>query len=121
MRLAAGESLRRICEPDDMPSEAAVRGWALKDLEGFAAQYARAREQQAETYAEEIVEIADTEKDAAIARNRIDARKWTASKLRPKLYGDRVEVEHSGTIKNLTDDQVDARIGELLARREGKV
>ena len=26
----------------------------------------------------------------------IDARKWLAGKLRPKKYGDRVEVEHLG-------------------------
>ncbi len=60
--------------------------------------YARAREEQADFYADEIITIADTEPDAAIARVRIDARKWTASKLRPKVYGDR--VQHGGDSDN---------------------
>jgi hypothetical protein len=31
--------------------------------------------------------------DAQIGRLRIDALKWTASKLAPKKYGDKIEVE----------------------------
>jgi len=34
--------------------------------------------------------------DAQIGRLRIDALKWTASKLAPKKYGDKVEVEQTG-------------------------
>jgi hypothetical protein len=45
--------------------------------------------------AKEILEIADAPcKDAvevAHARNRLDTRKWLASKLAPRKYGDRVE------------------------------
>lgn len=41
----------------------------------IVARYARGREEQADFYADEIVTIADTEPDAAIARVRIDARK----------------------------------------------
>jgi hypothetical protein len=118
-RLAAGESLSRICEDEDMPAKSTVTGWVLADHEGFAAQYARAREAQAEHYAEEIVQIADTEGDSAKARNRIDARKWTASKLLPKRYGDRVELEHSGSIQSVSDEQIDKRLTELLARLPG--
>jgi hypothetical protein len=39
----------------------------------------------------------------------VDARKWVASKLKPKRYGDKAEIEHSGnvginvTVKRLTD------------------
>jgi hypothetical protein len=118
-RLAAGESLSRICDDEDMPAKSTVTGWVLADHEGFAAQYARAREAQAEHYAEEIVQIADTEGDSAKARNRIDARKWTASKLLPKRYGDRVELEHSGSIQSVSDEQIDKRLTELLARLPG--
>ncbi len=56
------------------------------------AQYARAREEQADFYADEIVTIADTEPDAATARVRVDARKWVASKLKPKRYGDKLAL-----------------------------
>lgn len=118
-RLAAGESLRAICDSDDMPLPETVRSWYINDVEGFSAQYARAREAQAEHYAEDIVHIADTESDQAKARNRIDARKWTASKLLPKRYGDKVEVEHSGSIKTLSDEELDKRLAELVARLAG--
>lgn len=118
-RMSGGESLRKICEDADMPSEATVRGWHVNDVEGFSAQYTRAREAQAEHYAEEIVTIADTEEDANRARVRIDARKWTASKLLPKRYGDRVELEHSGSIQTVSDEQLEKRLAELMGRAGG--
>ena len=90
-----GKSLRAISAIDGMPSTTAIIKW-LNQHEEFAAQYARAKEAQADYYADEIVEIADTEEDAAKARVRVDARKWVASKLRPKKYGDRQQLEHSG-------------------------
>ena len=62
--------------------------------------YARAREERADLLAKEILEIADAPcKDAvevAHARNRLDTRKWLASKLAPRKYGDRVEHDHKG-------------------------
>lgn len=61
-RLAAGEALRTICSADGMPSEAAVRGWALDDRPpGFAARYARAREIAYDGMADQILEIAKTQ------------------------------------------------------------
>lgn len=121
VRLAEGESLRSICRDDDMPSLATIFVWLGKHPE-FVDQYARAREEQAETLASEIIDIADEEctmvksskhpsaaKDGedelevvfdstAVARNRlrVDARKWVAAKLKPKVYGDKIQQEHSG-------------------------
>lgn len=86
--IAEGKSLRSLCETGK-PSLAVIRLWLQQDAE-FLAQYAHAREQQADYYADEIIEISDTERDPAIARNRMDARKWKASKLKPKVYGDRL-------------------------------
>lgn len=71
-----------------MPAESTVRLWATEDREGFAAHYARAREGQADHYADEIIRIADEAEDAQIGRLRVDARKWVASKLAPKKYGE---------------------------------
>jgi hypothetical protein len=115
-RIADGESLRSICSEAGMPSRMSVFRW-LADPEraSFRDQYARAREEQAEFYAESIVEIADEcEVEAsykgeevvldisssAIARNRlrVDARKWYASKLAPKKYGEKVEQVLSGDL-----------------------
>ncbi len=104
-RLAVGESLRAICREDDMPGLSTVFKWLTKQPE-FVEQYTRAREEQAEALADEIVSIADevevTAKQdgedvrlaldaTAVARNRlrVEARKWVASKLKPKKYGDR--------------------------------
>ena len=93
--IANGRSLRSICDDRDMPSTRAVDRW-LAANEGFRRQYAHARNRQADYYADQIIEIADTETDAHKARNRIDARKWTASRLAPKKYGDKVQNEVTG-------------------------
>ena len=42
-KISSGESLRSICKGSGMPPEATVRNWAMDDVNGFAAQYARAR------------------------------------------------------------------------------
>jgi hypothetical protein len=96
-RIAEGESLRRICEDPGLPNRSTVHEW-LRREPVFSDQYARARELQADHYADEIIEIADTEPNPQRARVRIDARKWTAAKLRPKKYGNRRVVEHKGDI-----------------------
>ena len=72
-RIAGGESLRTICEDKGMPTARGVLKWLNADGNDAAVrQYARAREEQADHYADEIITIADTEPDAAIARVRVD-------------------------------------------------
>src|SRR6478735_3007312 len=58
-RIAAGESLRAICEPDEMPAASTVCLWVVDNREGFAEQYARARKLQAELLADELFDISD--------------------------------------------------------------
>ncbi len=106
-RLTEGESIRQICDHDPrMPSKGTMLRW-IGESESFAAQYTRARAMQSELMANEIIDIADEPIDpgdsAAVqrAKLRIDARKWTAMKLLPKKYGDKVEVEHSGEVKSV--------------------
>ena len=50
------------------------------------------------------------------SRLRIDTRKWLASKLLPKMYGDRKEIE------NLQDEntRVKEELAELRAKLDGK-
>lgn len=57
-----------------------------------AVQYARALECKVEGYAEETIEIADTEADPQKARNRIQARQWYSGKIAPKRFGDRLDL-----------------------------
>lgn len=94
--IAEGKSLRAICAEDGMPSRQAVLRY-IDANEAAADQYARARDEQADHYADEIIGIADTEEDAQKARVRIDARKWVASKLKPKRYGDRQQHDVNAT------------------------
>lgn len=98
-RLSEGESLVRICEDKAMPARRTVLKWMTTDP-NFCTSIARAREEQAEHLAEEIVNIADTCTDPHKARLQIDARKWYASKLAPKKYGDKLDLNanHSGEI-----------------------
>lgn len=89
--LAEGHSLRAICLSPDAPDKATVFRW-LREHDDFRDQYARAREAQADAMVDEMVSIADeaTETEAGVkkANLRIEARKWHAGKLRPKVYGD---------------------------------
>lgn len=119
-RLAEGESLNAICKDEDLPAESTVRAWALDDIEGFAAKYTRAREIGYERLADELLDIADDGSNDWMERHdndggnagwqfngeaarrsqiRLDTRKWMLSKMLPKKYGDKIDLNHSGGFK----------------------
>ena len=81
-----------------MPHISTVYDW-LDSHPEFSESYARARSRQADTLASKVLDEAMNSHDAQIGRLRIDALKWTASKLAPKKYGDKVEIE-SNTNQN---------------------
>lgn len=93
--ITEGKSLRAIGKIKGMPSKATIMRWLNEDEE-FQDQYARAKEEQADVLFEDVLEIADmaTPEEVAVARLRIDARKWMAGKLRPKKYGDKLDLTH---------------------------
>jgi hypothetical protein len=93
-RILAGESVRSICSDETMPSLSMVFRW-LKASESFREQYAHTREVQAHVIADDTRDIVDNEPDPARARVMLDQRKWHASKLLPKVYGDRQEIRHA--------------------------
>jgi hypothetical protein len=115
-RLACGESLRAICRDDHMPSDFAVRSWAINDVAGFSSRYTCARDFGLDVLADELLDISNTpvegvrreESDDGVKvvredmlghrRLQVDARKWYLSKLAPKKYGDRQAVELSGNV-----------------------
>lgn len=139
-QLIEGRSLRSICLADDMPNAGTVCRW-LASNETFREQYERAREAQADTLADELLDIADdgtndwmeryddedkkrgwVENGEALARSRlrVDTRKWVAAKLKPKKYGDKQQVEHSGAVQVDHTARVQAEIDEVLGRSAPK-
>jgi hypothetical protein len=89
-----GLSLRKIEAIEGMPNRRSILRW-LRESPQFQTQYAHAREEQADFYADEMIEIADTEPDSAKARVRVDTRKWIASKLKSKKYGEATQIKHA--------------------------
>lgn len=109
--LASGVSLNKICKRDDFPVITSIFNWLPKYPE-FMEKYARARETQAQVMAEEILDISDdalndyqvNEKGEKVfssehvqrSKLRVDSRKWIASKLLPKKYGEFTRTELTG-------------------------
>lgn len=111
--MAAGEKLNVMCrEEERLPPASTIRSWAYDDRDDFFARYVRARELQADYWAEEAVEVADDGRNDTYvdedgveqvnhdviqrSRLRVDTRKWITAKLAPRRYGKRVAMEHSG-------------------------
>lgn len=120
--IAEGQSLRAICDTEGYPHQSTVYRWLMN--EGvFREKYQIARDAQQDTYVDETIHIADTEPDPQKARVRIWARQWHASKLRPKKYGDRIDVNPDedrpmNVSTNAKDDTTRAKaMAALLARR----
>lgn len=105
-------------EGNPLPTYTAIKEW-LSGSEDLAAQYARAKEDQADFMAEEMAELHNKawvpvlvdglplmvegkplmtvdKASAAAVRLEADNKKWLMGKLRPKKYGDRMQNEHSG-------------------------
>lgn len=90
----------------DLPSQQVINEWRWR-YPNFAGKYALAKQQQAELMAEELDELAkkvikyfDAEGNERIdsgsvasQRLQVDTRKWYASKLAPKIYGDQKRID----------------------------
>jgi len=134
-------SLRRACIEVGVPPST-VMHWK-NDNPDFGAQYAIARQDQAEAYVDEIMDIADdnsrdkieiVDKDGNIktvfnldhinrSRLRVDTRKWYASKVLPKLYGDKLQVDQTvqGSLELFIDSLSGSSLGppSLRGQEEG--
>lgn len=133
IRLAEGESLITICRDEDMPARSTVFLW-LAEHEEFSDQYARAREVQADSMLDLMSEISnDGAKDWVMtkrgpvvdsecvgrSRLRVDTLKWQMSKLNPKKYSEKLDLNHSGSVvtERATEEQLISRLAELKADR----
>lgn len=113
LEIIEGRSLTSILKTDErggLPSKVTFFEWLREDKE-LTNQYARATELRAESIFDEILEIADDSSNDTIqtgrgeivnsewiarSRLRVDSRKWIASKLNPKKYGDKTDITTDG-------------------------
>ena len=106
--MGEGKSLRTICAREDMPNAETVFRWLRKDAL-FSEQYARACENRTEAQLELLNELGDTaielsqdtgEKRAGAVvqavRLKADNLKWVMSKMKPKKYGDKLDMTSDG-------------------------
>lgn len=94
LAISGGKLVKAACREEGITADQ-IRDWCHAD-DTLSALYARAREAQAHAIAEDAIDIADSEAltPEAVQRNklRVDARKWMASKIAPRLYGEKLEV-----------------------------
>ena len=108
--IALGASIRTVCGMEGMPGVATIFKW-IRTNEEFAKQYARATEERTEAMSEDILDIADdgtndwmivndreVPDSEALQRSklRVETRKWLMSKMKPKKYGDKLDLTSGG-------------------------
>lgn len=101
--IIAGKSIRQIMVEGGpkFPSADTIYRHIAADPQ-FSDKYARARDFQQDTYAEEIIAIIDgwhpdfVGKTLAERQAAVEARKWTMGKVKPKKYNDKIIQEITG-------------------------
>ena len=110
IRVIEGEAVINILKESGMPSTRTFWKW-LKEDEEKVKQYAHAKELMAEYLFDEMLQIADTTEEGTTTkvtdrgteittgdmimhrRLKVDTRKWYLSKLNPKKYSDKLQVD----------------------------
>ncbi len=119
------KSMREICVGPKMPSKRTLLNWLADPLKAeFTNRYAQAKRLMADDLFDEILDLADnepatTQLDLERLRIKIDARKWMASKLLPKKYGNFKAVEISGQLEQPTTDLSKLSYDELYKLKYG--
>jgi len=106
-QLAEGISLRTVCLAEDMPDKSTVFNW-LHENKDFLDQYSRAKEESADAMSEDTLFIADEIPNKVTGNDksdnarvqaekiRIDTRHWLMSKMKPKKYGNTLDLTSGG-------------------------
>jgi hypothetical protein len=102
--IAQGNSMRSICERKEMPEMQTIWRW-LREYKLFSEQYAKATIDRTESQLEELNNLGDTSIDEAKLADpksanaivqayklKADNMKWVMSKMKPKKYGDKLEL-----------------------------
>lgn len=129
-RIAEGETLRAVCRDEAMPAWRTVYDWMTANGD-FAARIAHAREMGGDAISQEILEIADTplsgvrrevaadgqvkevhEDMLGHRKLQVETRLKLLAKWFPKKYGDKLDLNHGGTLRldktDMTDDELAA-------------
>lgn len=124
----SSKGLASICKKLKIDPSTVYR-WIEND-EVFRNKYTRAREDQADYLADEMLKIADDragDDTAFVGINRIhrdklrlETRKWIASKLKPKKYGDKLDMTTDGEKINNVKVEV-VKVDSPLAGSEKEV
>lgn len=116
--LAGGMSLNAAAREMGIP-ESNFRYW-VQENPGFAAKYTRAREMGYHARADRLADLVDsaTADDVAVLRLKLDHEKWSLSKMLPKVYGEKQQIEHSGEIKTMSVEDALALAESRRARTE---
>lgn len=116
---AMGLSMRQVCLEKDMPVPSTIYLWLSKHRE-FSDKYVCAKADGQECLVDELSEIADKvltgEYEPQAARVAADIKKWHVTKLAPKKYGDKQYIETKDTTQEITDEDLNAKIMELMER-----
>lgn len=106
--IGEGRSVRSVCEREDMPAMSTIFKW-LREKKEFSEQYERACDERTESQQEILIEMGDRaiehaeEADPKAAgavvsayKLKADNLKWSMSKMKPKKYGEHVDVTSGG-------------------------
>lgn len=114
--IAEGKPLCDFCKQDGMPAFSTISRWQ-DDNEPFRNAYMRARGHSADKDFDEIISIADDHTiDPNSRRVMIEARKFVVGKKKPQSYGDKLDLNVTGTmdVRAMTDDQIKAKLTAKL-------
>lgn len=117
--MGKGVSLRQACQVHEVPIGTFFY-WLDQDKE-LLEHYTQARARLLDVKAEELEEIgeraasAETAVEVAGLRLLSDNRKWLLSKLAPKKYGDKLDLNHSGSVKVAMTDMTDDDLANIAA------
>lgn len=107
-QLAQGISLRTVCASKDMPSAVTVFAW-MRENDEFLKQYERAKAESSDALNEVILDLGDEAitksqqvdfkaSNAVVSAYKLkaDNLKWYMSKMKPKKYGDKLDLTTNG-------------------------
>lgn len=128
-RLSEGEPLANICRTPGFPAVRTVSDWRKAHPE-FDKAFLEARDAGFDVIAADSLSIVDQEPErvqtehgtkvdqgyVAWQKNRAEQRLKLLAKWDPRRYGDKMALEHSGSIQTLSDEEIERRFAELAAK-----